>query len=86
MADKSELKLRVHVDKLLDVVVIVAQREHLVDQELQREVTGWLLKIGLDLVLVHHWLLRWLEGCGRVLRLLNGLALDIDAFNRGHSE
>lgn len=87
MADKSEFELRVHVHKLLNVVMIVAQRQHLIDQELEREVTGWLLKVGLNLILVHQMLLRWrVEGWPRVLRLLNGLAFHVDPFNGGHCE
>ena len=39
MADESKFKLRVYIDKLLDEVMIVAERQHLVYQELKREVT-----------------------------------------------
>ena len=39
MADESKFKLRVYIYKLLDEVVIVAKRQHLVHQELKREVT-----------------------------------------------
>ena len=73
MAHEAKLELRVHIDEFLDLVVIVAQRQHFVDQELQREVTRWLLKIGLDLVLKHN-----LISICCPLRLF---ALDVHSFN-----
>jgi hypothetical protein len=35
---KAELKLRVNVYKLLNLVVVVAEGKHLVDQKLKRKV------------------------------------------------
>jgi hypothetical protein len=67
------------VEELLDDVVIVAERQHLVDQEHQREVTGGLLEIGFHLELF------------AVLRPFMGLRLDqsspdVGAFDAGHGK
>ena len=43
-----------HVDELLDLVVVIAERQHLVHQELQGEVTGRLLQVWFNLVLEDH--------------------------------
>ena len=52
MGNKTVLVLPMDVDELLDGVVVVAERQHLVDQEHQGEVTSWLLKIRFNLELL----------------------------------
>ena len=99
MADESEFKLRVHIDELLDIVVVVAKRQHLIDEELEREVAGRLLQLRLNLVLgLLQWLLAGLirgpggsvgRGAGTALRMLLALkrfALNVDPFNGCHRE
>ena len=40
------------IDKLLDGIVVVTERQHLIDQEHEGEVTGRLLKIWFNLELL----------------------------------
>ena len=49
MGDQSKFKLLVHVYELLDDVVVVTERKHLVDQKHQGEVASRLLEIRLYL-------------------------------------
>jgi len=48
---KSKFKLTVQIHKFLHCIMMLAQAEHLVDEELKTEVTAWLLQIGLYLKL-----------------------------------
>ena len=52
MTNQAKFKLRMYVDKFLDKVMIVAKRQHLSYEELERQITGWLLQVRLDLILV----------------------------------
>lgn len=89
MADQSEFKLRVHVDKLLYVIVIIAEWQHLVDQELEGKVARWLLEIRFNLVLSRAGGLVAVLGSaitGASPRGSHLASLDIHALDRGHCE
>lgn len=41
-------ELRMHINELLHNIMIVAERQHLLDEEHQTKVTGWLIEMRLD--------------------------------------
>ena len=52
MTYQSKFKLRMNIDEFLDKVMVIAQRQHLSYEELERQITGRLLQVWLDLILV----------------------------------
>lgn len=76
VGDQAEFELRVHIDELLDDVVVVAHGEHLVDQKHEREVASGLLEIRLHLEFVPPL------ACGQ----LHEIPPDVGALNTRHGE
>lgn len=61
--------------------MVAAKRQHFVDQELEREVAGWLLQIGLNLVLEADLGFVIIRTDVHAIIVLHLLSLNVDSFD-----